>query len=130
MGVLFSHRHVTIHGYSRLVLKSKKITAEKFFAGMNRKFSVTAISGIDPCSYQIIVRDLYHPHHVFHMYIGGIWYECSIPANENADPIESLDVSVLQRKCSKEFLVSPIPGEIPVSSTWAEPARYAISKKW
>jgi uncharacterized protein (DUF1015 family) len=99
MGVLFSHRHVTIHGYSRLVLKSKKVTAEKFFAGLNRKFSATAISGIDPCSYQIIVRDLYlTPHHVFHMYIGGIWYECSIPANENADPIEALDVSVLQKE--------------------------------
>ncbi len=99
MGVLFSHRHVTIHGYSRLVLKSKKITAEKFFAGMNRKFSVTAISGIDPGAYQIIVRDLYlEPHHVFHMYIGGIWYECSTPWREDAGPIESLDVSVLQRE--------------------------------
>jgi uncharacterized protein (DUF1015 family) len=99
LGVLFSHRNVTIHGYSRLVLKSKKVTAEKFFAGLNRKFSVTAISGIDPGSYQIIVRDLYlTPHHVFHMYIGGIWYECSIPASEDADPIESLDVSVLQKE--------------------------------
>ena len=99
MGVLFSHRHVTIHGYSRLVLKSKKVTAEQLFAGLNRKFSVTAISGIDPCAYQIIIRDLYlTPHHVFHLYIGGIWYECSTPVDENADPIEALDVSVLQKE--------------------------------
>ena len=98
MGVLFSHRNVTIHGYSRLVLKLKKVTAEQMFAGLNKKFSVTAISGIDPCAYHIIIRDLYlTPHHVFHMYTGGIWYECSTPVDEHADPIEALDVSVLQK---------------------------------
>lgn len=98
MGVLFSHHHVTVHGYSRLVLKSKKMTVEQLFAGLNKKFSVTAISGIDPCAYQVIIRDLYlTPHHVFHMYVGGIWYECSTPVDENADPIEALDVSVLQK---------------------------------
>jgi uncharacterized protein (DUF1015 family) len=99
MGVLFAHRHVAIHGYSRLVLKSKKITPEKFLAGLNRKFSVSAISGTDPRAYQIIIRDLYlTPHHVFHMYIGGIWYECSCPRDDNDDRIESLDVSVLQKE--------------------------------
>ncbi|HVP95224.1 MAG TPA: DUF1015 family protein [Methanoregulaceae archaeon] len=114
MGVLFSHRHVTIHGYSRLVLKSKKITPEKLFAGLNRKFSVMAISGIDPKAYQIIIRDLYlTPHHVFHMYIGGIWYECSCPRSEDTDPIGSLDVSVLQKEVLEKIFGITDPREDP-----------------
>jgi uncharacterized protein (DUF1015 family) len=104
MGVLFSHRRVTIHGYSRLVLKPKKMTAEAFLVKMSQEFHVRSISGIDTGAYQILVRELYlTPHHVFHMYLNGIWYECACPCEGHADPVESLDVSVLQEEILKNI---------------------------
>ena len=98
MGVLFSHRRVTIHGYSRLVTQQKKVPPETLLGKISQTFEVTSISGVDPSAYQVLTRDLYFtPHHVFHMYLNGIWYECSLPYEEGAGPIDSLDVSVLQK---------------------------------
>jgi len=105
MGVLFSHRRVTIHGYSRLVTQQKKVPPETLLGKISQTFQVTSISGVDPSAYQILTRDLYFtPHHVFHMYLNGIWYECSLPFEEGAGPIESLDVSVLQKLVLEKLL--------------------------
>ena len=105
MGVLFSHRRVTIHGYSRLVTQQKKVPPETLLGKISQKFEVTSISGVDRSAYQILARDLYFmPHHVFHMYLNGIWYECSLPYEEGAGPIESLDVSVLQKLVLEKLL--------------------------
>jgi uncharacterized protein (DUF1015 family) len=105
MGVLFSHRKVTIHGYSRLVKQQKKVPPETLLGKIGQTFEVTSISGVDPTAYQVLTRDLYFmPHHVFHMYLNGIWYECSLPFEEGAGPIESLDVSVLQKLVLEKLL--------------------------
>lgn len=105
IGVLFSHRKVTIHGYSRLVTQQKKVPPETLLGKISQTFEVTSISGVDPSAYQILTRDLYFtPHHVFHMYLNGIWYECSLPYDESAGPIESLDVSVLQKLVLEKLL--------------------------
>ncbi len=105
MGVLFSHRRVAIHGYSRLVTPQKKVPPETLLGKVSQKFEVTSISGVDPSAFQVLARDLYFsPHHVFHMYLNGIWYECSLPYEEGAGPIESLDVSVLQKQVLEKVL--------------------------
>ena len=105
MGVLFSHRKVTIHGYNRLVTQQKKVPPETLLGKISQTFAVTSISGVDPKAYQVLPRDLYFtPHHVFHMYLNGIWYECSLPFEEGAGPIESLDVSVLQKLVLEKLL--------------------------
>jgi len=105
MGVLFSHRRVTIHGYSRLVTPQKKMPPETLLGKMGQIFHVNSISGVDPRAYQILARDLYlTPHNVFHMYMGGIWHECSRPCDEEAGLIESLDVSVLQKQVLEPLL--------------------------
>ncbi len=105
MGVLFSHRRVTIHGYSRLVTQQKKVPPETLLGKISQTFMVTSISGVDPAAYQVLTRDLYFtPHHVFHMYLNGIWYECSLPYEESAGPIDSLDVSVLQKLVLEKLL--------------------------
>jgi uncharacterized protein (DUF1015 family) len=105
MGVLFSHRRVAIHGYSRLVTQQKKMPPETLLGKIGQTFEVTSITGVDPTAYQILTRDLYlTPHHVFHMYQNGIWYECAIPYEEDAGPIETLDVSVLQKLVLEKLL--------------------------
>ena len=105
MGVLFSHRRVTIHGYSRLVTQQKKVPPETLLGKISQTFMVTSISGVDPTAYQVLTRDLYFtPHHVFHMYLNGIWYECSLPYEESAGPIDSLDVTVLQKMVLEKLL--------------------------
>jgi uncharacterized protein (DUF1015 family) len=99
MGVLFSHDRVRIHGYSRLVTDLGMYTSHGFLQKVGESFSVRTYGEVDTSAFHL------PPHvrpasqfHVLHMYLDGIWYECSTPVEPSRPPIDSLDVSVLQER--------------------------------
>lgn len=99
MGVLFAHDGVKIHGYSRLVTDLGGYAPWAFMARVKDRFEVRPCGKVDTRGFHIPpVAEHAAGHHVIHMYLDGMWYECSRPATPGEDPIEGLDVSVLQRE--------------------------------
>jgi uncharacterized protein (DUF1015 family) len=104
MGVLFAHDEVRIHGYSRLVRDLGSRTPEQFRDAVRESFSLSVYRNVDPARFQIIPQTPAGSDHVVHMYLDRCWYECRAPANPSSDLIESLDVSVLQKKILEHIL--------------------------
>jgi len=105
MGVLFSHNRVTIHGYSRLLTDLGSFTPDSFLEAIKKNYSVVPYGEMDISGFNI------HPHianperyHVMHLFLSGKWYECTRPKNPQADPLDSLDVAVLQNLVLQEML--------------------------
>ncbi|HDS64274.1 MAG TPA: DUF1015 domain-containing protein [Methanofollis liminatans] len=97
MAILFAHKRVKIHGYSRLVTDLGKYTPESFLAALKERFDVRAYGEIDDTVFRVPPLKEAPNLHVVHMYLGGIWYELSTPVKNLADVIGSLDVSYLQK---------------------------------
>jgi uncharacterized protein (DUF1015 family) len=98
MGVLFAHDRVRIHGYSRMLTDIGHFTSGTFMSGLTQKFNVKPCHDVDGTGFSIPPRSS-DPvsNHVFHMYMDGLWYECSRPVDPGATLPEVLDVAVLQK---------------------------------
>lgn len=92
LAVLFPASQLKILPYNRCVADLRGMTQEAFLERVGKVFSVKPgatpeASGTRDCR----------------MYLGGQWYDLSWPAFE-ADPVGSLDVSVLQERLLKPIL--------------------------
>ena len=100
LSVIFPHNQMNIMDYNRVVKDLNGLSPESFFQALEKDFIVAKNSKrgeeARPCSA-----------HSFSMYISGQWY--SLTAREGSfradDPIESLDVSILQNN-----FLSPVLG--------------------
>jgi uncharacterized protein (DUF1015 family) len=104
MGVLFPHDGVRIHGYSRLVRDLGGCTAPEFRQAVGCSFRVSVHQGVDRTLFQIAPKTPVGSEHVVHMYLDRNWYECRAGPDRSSDLIESLDVSVLQKKVLEPVL--------------------------
>jgi uncharacterized protein (DUF1015 family) len=97
MGVVFAHDKVKIHGYSRLITDLGAYTHDSFLEALKKYFDVLPYGRVDGRGYNIKPK-IKKPerYHIVHMYLGGLWYECTRLLEKNASPSDSLDVAVLQ----------------------------------
>jgi uncharacterized protein (DUF1015 family) len=97
MGVLIAPDRVKIHGYSRLLTDLGTYTNDTFLDALKRYFDVVPYGRVDGRGYTILPK-IRKPerYHVVHMYLGGLWYECTRLSEKNAAAADSLDVAVLQ----------------------------------
>jgi uncharacterized protein (DUF1015 family) len=97
LAVLFPHNQLRIMDYNRVVKDLNGHTPGAFLAEVGRHFTVSpAKSQVRPAAKGR-----------FGMYMGGAWYELQAPPGmlSAPDPVERLDVSILQRE-----LLSPVLG--------------------
>jgi uncharacterized protein (DUF1015 family) len=94
---MFAHDRVKIHGYSRLLTDLGTYTHDTFLDALKKYFDVVPYGRVDGRGYTIVPK-IRKPerYHVVHMYIGGLWYECTRLLEKNAAAADSLDVAVLQ----------------------------------
>ena len=98
LAVLFDCEELEIMDYNRVMKDLGGNTEEEFIAKISEKFTVEAVG-----------EKAYKPEtaHTFGMLLGGKWYK--LTAKEGtfnaADPVEALDVSILQSN-----LISPVLG--------------------
>jgi uncharacterized protein (DUF1015 family) len=95
LAVVFPADQLRILPYNRTVKDLNGLSADDFVAAVCMHFEVTEDAGADPGRGE------------FSMYFGGRWYGLRPPAGsvDTADPIASLDVSVLQDR-----LLAPVLG--------------------
>lgn len=97
LSVLFPDDQLKILDYNRVIKDLNGMTSEQFLGKVSEIFEVSEI-GIQAC----------HPHRpgTFHLYLDGIWYSCTVRDKDIPDdPVESLDVSLLQN-----LLLAPVLG--------------------
>ena len=94
LGVLFPASELKILPYNRGVADLNGMTPEAVLEKIGEVVQVAETSSSSPAA----------PGNV-HMYLDGKWYALSWPEDPNADPVDSLDVSVLQQK-----ILDPILG--------------------
>lgn len=99
LAVAFPKNELAIMDYNRVIKDLNGYTNEEFFEKMSKDFIVKECDSAEP----------YRPaeRHSFGMYLDGKWY--SVFAKEGTydanDPVDSLDVSILQNNC-----ITPIFG--------------------
>lgn len=99
LAVIFPHNRVAIHGYSRLLADLGGHSPDVFLSQVRREFRVTAYGTVDRRAFTIPpLSGNARNETVFHLYLGGRWYECTRPRDSSGDTIASLDVSVLQER--------------------------------
>lgn len=105
LSVLFPDEELMIMDYNRVVKDLNGMTEEQFLTKMNELFTVAQIGGtIGDALPEREVRPTKKGD--FAMFIGDQWYHCSMkPSDIPNDPVEGLDVSVLQN-----LLLSPVLG--------------------
>ena len=97
LSVLFADEQLMIMDYNRVVKDLNGNTTEEFLGKISEIFDVALIDGEE-----------HHPSTKgeFTMYMDGKWYRCGIKEEDkSADPVEGLDVSILQKK-----LLTPVLG--------------------
>jgi len=98
LAVLFDCEELEIMDYNRVIKDLGGNTEDEFIEKISKKFTVEAVG-----------KDAYRPEnaHTFGMLLGGKWYKLTAKEGtfNSADPVESLDVSILQNN-----LISPILG--------------------
>lgn len=99
LAVAFPKNELRIMDYNRVMKDLGGKTEEEFMKAMSEKFAVQPFDG----------EGAYRPEerHTFGMYLGKKWYKVAAKNgtfNEN-DPVDSLDVSILQNNC-----ITPIFG--------------------
>ncbi len=98
LAVLFDCNELEIMDYNRVIKDLNGNTEDEFIAKISEKFTVEAVG-----------TDAYRPEsaHTFGMLLGGNWYKLTAKDGtfNSADPVEALDVSILQNN-----LISPILG--------------------
>lgn len=97
LSVLFPDEQLMIMDYNRVVKDLNGWTEEEFLVKVSEIFAVEEL-GKDPVKPE--------QKGCFSMYLKGTWYRCAIaPKDQTDDPVEGLDVSVLQKK-----LLAPVLG--------------------
>lgn len=97
LSVLFPDEELKIMDYNRVVKDLNGLTKKQFLNGISRHFAVE-FSGKKAVSPQ--------QKGVFGMYVEGGWYTLSLKEeNKNTDPVEGLDVALLQK-----LLLAPVLG--------------------
>ncbi len=98
MSVIFPDEDLFIMDYNRVLTDLNGNTTEEFFSKVSEKFAVEEIGAE---AYKPMVRG------TFGMFIEGKWYKLSIKDGfyDPADPVDRLDVSILQKN-----LLQPILG--------------------
>ena len=97
MSVLFPDSELAIMDYNRVVKDLNGLSVLDFLAEVEKRFEVGEVSAVP-----------IHPTQKgqFSMFLDGIWYPCRIrPEDQSKDPVEGLDVSLLQK-----LLLSPVLG--------------------
>ena len=97
LAVAFPHDEMRILDYNRVVRDLNGLTTDEFLVRARESFTVTANSGrVTPARTE-----------TFGTYVGGRWYELAIKPGlvPHADPVASLDVSLLQDR-----LLGPVLG--------------------
>ncbi len=99
LAVAFPSDELRIMDYNRVMKDLNGKTEEEFIASMSEKFTVEAYNS----------EGAYRPEkrHSFGMYLGKKWYKVTAKEGtfNESDPVESLDVSILQNNC-----ITPIFG--------------------
>ena len=97
LSVLFPDEELMILDYNRVVKDLNGMSAAEFLHKVEKIFQVTPVSETDRKPAEA---------GTFTMYLDEKWYLCKIPENKiPSDPVESLDVSLLQ-----ELLLTPVLG--------------------
>ena len=97
LSVLFADEQLMIMDYNRVVKDLNGYTPEEFIAKVGEVFEVA----LDESENHYPTKK-----GEFGMYVEGKWYRCSVREEDMcADPVEGLDVSILQKK-----LLTPILG--------------------
>ncbi len=97
LSVLFPHDQLMIMDYNRVVKDLNGMAEDVFLSKMRELFSVK------PCGAKPVKPQ---KKGTFAMYLAGGWYLCEISdADKSDDPVEGLDVSILQN-----VLLSPVLG--------------------
>ncbi len=94
MAVIFPHRQLKIIAYNRIVRDLQGASVENFIQRISEKFYLEKTDKKIP---EIV--------HELCMYAGGSWYKLNPRFNPGNDPINSLDVKILQ-----EYILGPILG--------------------
>lgn len=99
MAVIFPDKDLYVMDYNRVVKDLNGMTKEEFLAKVNEKFEVKICTNQQPHS----PKEKYN----FGMYIDQNWYSLTAKPGtfDDKDPIENLDVSILQKN-----LLNPILG--------------------
>ncbi len=99
LAVVFSENELEIMDYNRVMRNLGGNSAEEFLEKISEKFTVEEFGG----------EGAYRPEkkHTFGMYLNKKWYKLSAKQGtfNDTDPVESLDVSILQKNC-----ITPIFG--------------------
>lgn len=98
LSVIFPCNELKIMDYNRVIADLNNLTSEEFISKIGEKFDVLKI-GKEPFSPK--------ERHTFGMYLDGEWYRLTAKGRfiSKDDPVESLDVSILQNN-----LISPVLG--------------------
>lgn len=98
LAVLFDCEELEIMDYNRVIKDLNGNSKEEFIAKISEKFTVEPVG-----------EKAYKPEfaHTFGMLLGGKWYKLTAKDGtfNSADPVEALDVSILQKN-----LISPVLG--------------------
>lgn len=96
LSVLFADNELMIMDYNRVVHDLNGYTVEEFMEKIQEKFMVTLVG-----------KNAHRPKKQgeFGMFLGGQWYQIQIKEQKKTDnPVENLDVSVLQREVLQAIL--------------------------
>jgi uncharacterized protein (DUF1015 family) len=98
MGVLVPHNQVQILSYNRVVKDLNHMTEDQFLKQLEKNFEVTLSQNNKPYSPK--------ESHSFGMYLGSSWYclKTRPGVYEENDPVESLDVQILQKNVLSSLL--------------------------
>ena len=87
LSVIFPHSQLMILSYNRVVKDLNGMSSDEFMKKVGENFSIVK-SGVK------VPQKV----NTFSMYIGGQWYTLTPSFKVSADPIESLDVTIIQKK--------------------------------
>lgn len=97
LSVLFPHDQLSILDYNRLIKDLNGHSEEDFLKALEQYFTISK-KGIEPFKPK--------KERSFGMYLGGVWYSLVLKESfdEEKDPVESLDISLLDKYVFKSLL--------------------------
>ncbi len=93
LSVIFPHDELKILAYNRAVKDLNGLSKEEFMTALDAKFTITKTSDKEPAAL-----------HSFSMYIDNEWYDLKPEFEIPMDPINSLDVKILQDNVLSKIL--------------------------
>ena len=104
MGVAFAEDEVIVYGYHRLILTLNQISPDEFMDMLKKIGTVTLYPSLDSSVSQIKTMQDATKYHILHLYYNKTWYEIAIPKIAVQNPIDALDVTVLQNRILEPLL--------------------------